>query len=126
MTKQNRKEYTEWLTSLWNKYKDTLGLGLFLFELHEIKETLSSPLMECKVRYPYLEAHIGYSESSFKMWQDDKQKAQHVFIHEMCHVVTDPFYVKAVARYLSEDCLEAERERLTDLIAVLVCRISNK
>jgi len=80
---------------------------------------------ESAFHYPYKSITIRYDKNLYEDWmKGKKEQVVSVLAHEMCHVVTDPFYSKAISTYKSSDELENERERLTDHIANVL--IKNK
>ncbi len=115
------KEYRKWLGKTWVKYSKILFIEN-VRPTFKYKKDLQ-PLMECQFRYPYLDNEIRYSDEISMLWKVNKKEAEAVLVHEMLHVVTDPFYAKANSRYTSKDELEDERERLVDHLANVVVRL---
>lgn len=73
-------------------------------------------IMECSVRYPYLDAKITYSDLAVAQF-DRGEDITLLVVHELCHIITDPLYCKARDRWASSTEIEDEREGLTDYIA---------
>ena len=122
-TKQN-KEFEIWaMKHLLRIQKELLLEDYYPLTLNYGCEN-SEASAECKVAYPYKTITIGYSDSLVKDWSNGKKDyVIAVLTHEMCHVVTDPFYIKAISRYAGRDEMEQERERLTDHIANVIIKI---
>ena len=59
------------------------------------------------------------------VWKN-KESLPPFVVHELCHLITDPLYVKASQRYVGDKEIEAERERITDTICNIVLRISDE
>lgn len=71
--------------------------------------------------HPYQDCYLYYSERAFADWKDGRtENVNHGIIHELCHALTDSFYAKATERYVTQEDMESEREKLTDLIALIV------
>ncbi len=83
-----------------------------------------SAWMELQYHYPYLNPTVKYNQKTFDLWVESPNKVDSFLIHELCHIITDPFYAKATSRYIAKDDLEDERERLTDHICNII--IKNK
>lgn len=71
--------------------------------------------------YPYKSITINYSQ---ELTKEPDRKIKDVLIHEMCHALTDPLYLKGNSRYVTTDELNDVREELTDHLANVV--IKNK
>ena len=78
-------------------------------------------LAECVFNYPYLNVTINYNEKLEKRWLEGEDVTEYI-LHELCHVITDPLYAKAVSRYTTKNDMEDERERLTDFISHIVLK----
>lgn len=113
--KENKK-YLKWLDDMWEKWSPILMLQkhTMLF----IKD--NSRFYSCEVRYPYLNSRVTYSDESFKLWKQDKKISEEYVVHEFCHLITDPLYVKSLQRFVSKNEIEDERELLTDHIQRIV------
>ncbi len=113
-----KEEYEKFVRDMFEKYKGILFIEKFnLYLKHSNDKYLCS-----KFHYPYLNIYIEYSDKAMENWKDDKLDAEHEIVHEFCHMITDPFYCKANARYVSVDEVSQERERLTDHIAKIVSK----
>ena len=117
---KTNKDFEKYLMKIIDKYIPRLLLQQFTFELKRGTENKES-FMECVFNYPYLNVTIKYSEKSFDEWQGGKDMTPFI-LHEMCHPITDPIYAKATSRYVSENEIRDERERLTDLICNIVLK----
>lgn len=115
--KKTEREYSEWIDAVVKKWQPRLKLDQF--EIRNEKDP-EQKHMACRYNYPYLTGVILWTDSSFQAWAKGDKVAEHKVIHEMCHLVTDPFYTKAVMRYIEKESLEDERERLTDHVALIV------
>lgn len=116
------KEFEKYLWKMINKYTPILLLNNFTFEVSYGVENKSS-LMESITNYPYLNGKFNYGDTIVQMWKDGKN-INDIIIHEMCHLMTDPLYCKAIQRYVTMPEVADERERLTDFIANII--IKNK
>lgn len=104
-----------------NKYIPILFLQNFTFKLVYGCESKRA-YAECKFVYPYLNAEIRYSDFFItELWGKGIDIEPYV-VHEMCHLITDPLYSKAISRYVTDDEIRDEREKLTDYI----CNIALK
>ena len=109
------KTFEQYIWDLIFKYIPILRLQYFLFEV----KRKPVDYMECKLCYPYLNAEIYYSDQAEAEWADGKNMEQ-IILHELCHLLTDPLYIKAFARFVSSQEIEDERERVTDHICNIV------
>jgi hypothetical protein len=109
------KAFEQYIWGLIFKYSPILRLQQFLFEV----KRKNPAYMGCYLCYPYLNAKIEYSDEAEKDWNDGKDM-EHIVLHELCHLLTDPLYCKAFARFVSKEEIEDERERLTDHICNIV------
>ena len=119
-----KKAFEAWAWPILRKYQSIL-----LIQDHnltfEYDDTMrGGTLMEHANRYPYKETNITYGDTAIRYFKDKKHNdLRGVLIHELCHSVTDPLYVKACNRYATIDDLADERERLTDHIANVVLKL---
>lgn len=117
MKKKTEKEYLEYITSVIKKWSPRLLLDSHIIGIQKDNEYF----LACKFRYPYMDVQILWSDKSFKDWCKDENQ-EHEIVHELCHVITDPLYAKAVTQWVSQQEVEDERERLTDRIAVILLK----
>ena|SRR5438105_3817645 len=103
-----------------NQYQPILLLNRNTFELKYPTESKSA-LMESVFNYPYLNVTLKYGDKMVEKWQKQEDIVPWV-VHEMCHVITDPLYSKALARYATRDEINDERELLTDYICNIVLK----
>lgn len=115
------KQFEEYAFKVIKKYAPILDLNNHTFKLEYGCDSNSS-LMECLCVYPYIDAQFNYSDKVVDMWKN-KESVVHIILHEMCHLITDPLYNKAVYRYVGKHEIEDEREKLTDVISKLVLKI---
>jgi len=111
-----KKDFIIWFDNHIKYYKPFLGI-----DLQEIKIKYDSEVnyLSIGLSYPYLNPTIYFGEKAFEDFKNNKITKQTV-LHELCHILTDPLYVKATQRYVSTDEIEAERERLTDTIGNII------
>jgi len=115
---KKEKDFQIWIRKMYDKYKSILFI-----EKHHLKiERDNGFYLASKFNYPYLDAKILYGQEALDDWKNDKDKkdSERRIIHEFCHIITDPFYCKAVTQYVTKSEIEDERERLTDHIAQIV------
>lgn len=123
ITDIHKKEFEDFAYSVIRQYTPILFLQKHTFKLI-FKEDMKDAIMSCKFRYPYLDAHIGYTEKAVTDFKKGENMIP-VIIHEMVHVITDPLYGKATSRYVGHSEIEDERENLTDLISMIVLKLQN-
>lgn len=100
------------------KYQPVLLLGRNTFALKYGVENKDS-VMECVFNYPYLNVVFKYGDELIERFNNKEDITPYV-VHEMCHVITDPFYAKAIERYVTKFEINDERELLTDYICNIV------
>lgn len=116
---KTEEHFKKCLMSLIDRWVPVLFLQRHTFEVKLKEEEGDDGYFACEFKYPYLNARIIYSKKAMEDWGKGTDMTPFV-LHELCHLVTDPFYAKAVSRYVTKDCMEDERERLTDLICNIV------
>lgn len=116
---KNKKQFEKWIRKNIKKYTPILSI-----DLHEItiENKDNDSYLSIKCTYPYLDPTIYYSEESFNDWKKGKIKDDRI-LHELCHILTDPLYFKAISRYISKDEITDERERLTDTISAIIRKL---
>ena len=114
--KTTKKEFVNWIKKQIDYYKPYLDINL---QNIQVKENSSIEYLQIECAYPYLEPIINFSEKAFVNWKEGKLSKDRI-LHELCHIITDPLYNKAIARYVSKDEIEDERERLTDTICIIL------
>ena len=100
------------------QYQPILLLQRNTFELKYGTENPKA-YMECLFNYPYLNVTLHYSDEFIKKYKENEDITPYV-VHELCHVITDPFYAKATDRYVSKGEVFDERELLTDYICNII------
>ncbi len=93
-------------------------LGLDLHKIIVERDDKTSYL-RISFAYPYIDSCIGFSQSAFDAWVKGEMTKDRI-LHELCHIITDPLYSKAVSVFRTKDEVEDERERLTDTITMIV------
>lgn len=120
--KKTEKEFVRYIKKVIERYTPVLFLEKYHVQL--IKGiSIQGSLFEVQFRYPYLDFLLRWSDTAFEQWKKGDDLNREI-LHEMCHVVTDPFYAKACTRYVGKVDLEDERERLTDMICNIIMRLS--
>lgn len=117
--KKSVKGFEAYIVKTIERFIPILLLQKYTFEVEPIEDAGAQPHYECSFNYPYLKVSIRYSKRSFEDWRKGVDQTYHI-IHELCHVITDPFYAKAVSLYKSKGEIEDEREALTDHICAIV------
>lgn len=114
---KNRTEahFKKWIEEQIEHYKPILGVSLQLLKIEKVDKNY----MQITCTYPYLDPTIGYNEECFQDWCKGELRRDRV-LHELCHMITDSLYCKAVQRHVSQDEIKDERERLTDTIAMII------
>lgn len=115
MKNKTEKEYVAYISETIKTWVPRLLLQNILVGVQKDEK---EKFLASRYRYPYMDAQVLWTDNSFKSCLKDPNQ-EHEIVHEMCHVITDPFYTRAVDRYTSKDSLEDERERLTDQIAII-------
>lgn len=108
--------YSAFIQSVIDRWQPRLRLEHFV--IYPEKDE-STRYLACRYNYPYLDGAILWTDRSFRDWRDGDERHERKLVHELCHLITDPFYTRAGDRYVTKEVLEDERERLTDHIAVL-------
>jgi len=119
------KAFENYIHSVIQEFIPILLLQQYFFTVEKYKGEKAGLIMECELRYPYLDATIRYSEKAFDWWKNEKSIKPYI-VHELAHLITDPFYSKATQRFVSNYEIEDEREKLTDLISNIVLKLRNK
>lgn len=104
--------------SIIKKYQPILLLSRNTFEVKYPTKNKNA-VAECDSNYPYLNVTIKIGDEFIKMLNDGEDIEPYI-VHEMCHIITDPLYYKAISRYASEDEIKDERELLTDYICNII------
>ena len=121
MKKKTHKDFINWIHEQVQFYSKPLNLSnqRILVEFGD-----KTSFLEITCTYPYLEPTIRFSERAFNEWGEGKMYKDRI-LHELCHIITDPLYCKAVSRYASKDEIEDERERLTDTLCVIIRNLTS-
>jgi len=118
MNKKKQKQFEDWANKELKRLQSVLKLDSY--RLEKIKPS-GDDASRCIYRYPYREIHVEYSEKLLEdFFGGNKRYCIDVLVHELFHAVTDPFYSKAVSRYISKDDMEDEREHLVDHLTNIV------
>jgi len=110
------KEFKKWIEKQIKYYKPFLDINLQNIKVEYNKDI---EYLSISNTYPYLEPIINFSDRALKEWKDGNLKKDRI-LHELCHIITDPLYEKAIRRYITEDEILDEREKLTDTICVIL------
>ena len=115
--------FISWIRKNVEYYAPFLGLQL---QKIEIEHDSDINFLAITCTYPYLEPTIKFSDKAFEVWKKGKLHKDRI-LHELLHIITDPLYVKATKRYVTDDEIVHERERLTDTLTVIIRNlITNK
>ena len=116
------KNFEIWINKQIEYYRPFLGITL-----NQIKIMYDDSVnyFSISLSYPYLNPTIYYGDSAIESFKNGRLNKR-IVLHELCHIITDPLYVKATQRYASEEEVEGERERLTDLIGNIVTNLLEK
>ena len=119
--------------SIIEKYKPLMFLDAHKFTVKYDAEISEEDFMLCAPKYPYFDAFITYGDSaieSFDEYKNNKKEQMIYFepfvIHEMAHVITAGLIDKAKQRYVTENEINGEFEKLTDHIAKIIVSLANK
>jgi len=104
--------------SIIKKYQPILLLNRNTFEI-KYPVSNNEAVAECESNYPYLNVTIRIGDKLIKMLNDGEDVEPYI-VHELCHVITDPLYYKAIYRYTTKDEINDERELLTDYICNII------
>jgi hypothetical protein len=122
MKKKTSADFEAYIEKIIKKYASKLSLNHFIYLIEYNKD--ETDYLAMRFCYPYLKATIFYADESLEDFINGHDLEAHV-LHELCHLITDPFYAKATDRYASKNEIEDERERLTDFICHLVFKTNN-
>ena len=118
---KTKKAFEKWIREQVNFYTPILALSLWTIRI-EPDEKEGYLAITCN--YPYLDATIKYSTKAHTAWVSGGMKRDRI-LHEMCHLITDPLYIKAIERYSSREEIKDEREKLTDTISSIITKLLN-
>ena len=119
MKKKTEADFEKWIQKQVDFYVPILGLEIWTIK---IRKDGHERYMAMACNYPYVNGEIKYSHSAFIDWTRGEM-TPHSVMHELCHIITDPLYVKAIQRFSSSQEIKDEREKLTDMIAVIVMKL---
>lgn len=112
------EQFENWANAKLEEWQEILLLQGYT--LKKIKKS-SDDSSKMIFRYPYKNIEVHYAKDVFEDWKNgEKDEAEQVLIHELCHVFTDPLYSKAVDRFPSKNEIEDEREHLVDHITNII------
>ena len=117
---KTKQDFERWITEQIAFYKPILGLELQKILVEEVG---GDHYLQCKLTYPYLDPTVGYTNLAFLDFQKNAIDKDRI-LHELCHAITDPLYVKSTSRYVSKNEIEDERERLTDTFAAIIRKLT--
>ncbi|MFA5376129.1 MAG: hypothetical protein WC455_10340 [Dehalococcoidia bacterium] len=118
-TQQDTNDFLEWANREIRKWQPILGLAnnSFEFEHSDVCQYI-----EISNRYPYLNHVIRFNDKAVLDFKKGKLDMS-CMLHEMCHVLTNPLYLKGRKRFTTDTELDDERELLTDTIACIINRL---
>ena len=111
-----KSSFSKWITKQVDFFRSSLCLDRQKISV-ESSDTVN--YMEITCTYPYLEPTIRYSRKAEDDWRKGKLDRYRI-LHELCHIITDPLYVKAITRFAGKSEIEDERELLTDKFAIII------
>ena len=114
--KKTEQQFIDWIKNVVEFYKPHLGLSL---QEINVKKGEKTNYLEITCSYPYHDPEIRFSDSALEAFREGKLVEDRI-LHELCHTLTDPLYVKAIERYVGKSEIEDERERLTDTLCVII------
>ena len=116
---KTEKQFVDWIEKQIDYYSPILGIQLQKIDIEKKDKEDDLDFLGITCSYPYLEPILRYSDKAFKEWKNGYLKQDRI-LHELCHIITDPLYIKAIERYGSKEAILEERERLTDTICVII------
>lgn len=116
MKEKTHKDFIAWVHTQVKYYAPILGLELHRVDIEYDDDT---DFLRIGCTYPYLDPTIWFSEKAFAKWSAGKMNKDRI-LHELCHILTDPLYCKALERHVSVTEIKDEREKLTDTIAAII------
>jgi len=121
-TAKNRKDFIIWINKQIEYYKPILGIDLIDIDV-EFKE--STDFLEINNVYPYHDTMLWFGQKAKDRWVEGRIDKS-VILHELCHIITDPLYDKGFKRFVTDDELGEERERLTDRMSLIIRNLDKK
>lgn len=120
---KSNDDFESFVQEQWFKWSPILMLGNHTLSLKPIVDPSDDDYLSVCLRYPYLDQRIQYAPSAVKKFRENPNEFVCDLVHEFCHFLTDPLYVKATQRCVSHNEIESERERLTDHIQRIVTQL---
>lgn len=122
MKKDQTKAFEKWVNDELVRWAPVLGLELYKFS---VERDDKGSYMAITCTYPYLHAAVKYNSEALTDFTTGKIQAKtRAVLHELCHMLTDPLYVKGIERHTGPQEIKDEREKLTDTIAAIVERLA--
>ena len=118
MKKKTEKDFIKWIEKQVKYYSPFLGIQLQQIKAKLVSEKEGSYL-SIGLTYPYLDSTILFSCGALEDFKKGTVQKDRI-LHELCHTITDPLYVKSVYRYVGKNEIEDERERLTDILTAII------
>ena len=116
--------------SIIDKYKPLMFLDAHIFTVKYDAEITEEYFMWCEPKFPYFDAIITYGDSAIEAFDEYKnnKKEQRIYfepfvIHEMAHVIMAGLIDKAKQRYVTENEINGEFEKLTDYIMKIILNL---
>lgn len=119
MKQKTHKDFIAWIKKAISVYAPVLGVQDQIIKVQYEDDT---EFMNITCTYPYLDPIIGFSEKAFEAWKKGEVPEDRV-LHELCHMITDPLYCKAMSRFSGKQEIEDERERLTDTLCMIIRKL---
>ena len=113
--KKDEKKFVKYLEKKIDKYRPILGITIE--KISFVKE--NDNYMAISFREPYMDFSFYYSDNAIKNFKNGKFE-KYTILHELCHILTDPLYAKAIDRYVGKNEIEHERENLTEKMALIL------
>ena len=122
---KTEKDFEKWIHKQIRFYLPFLGLQIQRIKVEKKINEEKEDYLSISCVYPYLDPTLNYVDESFEDWKKGELKKDRI-LHELCHILTDPLYSKAIYRYVGIDEIKDERERLTDTISSIIRNLIEK
>jgi len=118
---KTEKQFITWIEQQIKFYSPYLGLQLHDVRVKRFSKQNDNPddFLAIDCTYPYLDPNIRYSRKVFEEWAHGNVRKDRI-LHELIHIITDPLFCKAITRYVSQNEIKDEREKLTDTFAAII------
>lgn len=118
--RQQQKQFEDWANDQLKKLQVRLFLqDRFLEPIRYVDDLPHTADYECN--HPYKTIQIQYGPKLANAWTKGRKRLIYeTLVHEMMHAVSDGFYTKARARWVSESELADELEAMTELLTKII------